>query len=166
MTITSKSTRVDTNKMEWKFGGANLMNQYDSMKKLDSDDESDNDIDPQEYLQNNPEFMKNPLKILASRSEVPNHKKSHASYIAEVEKATIDKGKDDLGMKIWYKFSKGVQNEIFNENAEYATCHFIQSFFFVRFPLRAIQLLAKRSIVRTKYIEYYKKSFSKKCSKY
>ena len=75
------------------------MNQYDSMKKLDSDDESDNDIDPQEYLQNNPEFMKNPLKILASRSEVPN-KKSHASYIEEVEKATIDKGKDDLGMKI------------------------------------------------------------------
>ena len=105
MTITSKSSKVDTNKMEWKFGGANLMNQYDSMKKLDSDDESDNDIDPQEYLQNNPEFMKNPLKILASRSEVPNHKKSHASYIAEVEKATIDKGKDDLGMKIWYKFS-------------------------------------------------------------
>ena len=92
MVIGNASKNVDTNKMEWQLGGANLMNKYNNMKKLDSDDESEGEIDPEEYIKSEPEFERNPLKILASRSEVARHKskKSYATSLAE---------KGDLGSK-------------------------------------------------------------------
>jgi hypothetical protein len=100
MSITCGSKRIDTDKMEWHLGGANLINQYNNTHILDSDDESDKDVDPEEYIENNPDFQKNPLKILASRSEVASHKKKQNTYatsLAEIIDTQTDKTKRDLG---------------------------------------------------------------------
>lgn len=99
MSITCGSKRIDTDKMEWHLGGANLINQYNNTHILDSDDESDKDVDPEEYIENNPDFQKNPLKILASRSEVASHKKKQNTYatsLAEIIDTQTDKTKRDL----------------------------------------------------------------------
>ena len=100
MSIHCGSKRIDTDKMEWQLGGANLINQLNNTHKLDSDDESDKDIDPEDYIQNNPDFQKNPLKILASRSEVASNKQKLNSYsasLAEIIDTQTDKTKCDLG---------------------------------------------------------------------
>ena len=48
------------------------MNQY-AKTNLDSDDDSDGVLDIDDYIQNDSDLIKNPLKSLASRSEVPCH---------------------------------------------------------------------------------------------
>ena len=84
MAINGTAKSIDTNKMEWQLGGANLMNQYSSIRTLDSDDESASELDP-ENVEHDTDFQKNPLKILASRSEVSSHKsrKTYASSLVE-----------------------------------------------------------------------------------
>ena len=77
LSIGSAREQLDTNKMEWKYGGANLMNQFAKIKNLDSDGDSDGALDMDDYVQNDHDFQKNPLKILASRSEIPNHRVKH-----------------------------------------------------------------------------------------
>ena len=86
LSITQGSRKIDTNKMEWKLGGAKLMNQYASSKNLDSDDDSEDNIDIDDFVQNDPDFQKNPLKILASRLEVACYRKQQKSPINTSEK--------------------------------------------------------------------------------
>ena len=100
LSINSRSCTIDTNKMEWQLGGANLMKQYDNARKLDSDDESDDNLDPEEYIKTDPEFRKNPLKILASRSEVAIQRKqiqSYAATLSEKGDAVTENSQSDLG---------------------------------------------------------------------
>lgn len=86
ISITNGRRKINTNKMEWKLGGANLMNQYAKTKNIDSDDDSDESIDIDNFVENDVEFQKNPLKILASRSEVASHRKVQNSPYISTEK--------------------------------------------------------------------------------
>lgn len=98
MGINDASKPIDINKMEWQLGGANLMNQYNNLKKLDSDDESDYEGDT-ENIENDVEFQKNPLKLLASRSEVSSYKikKTYATSLAERGDTGTKNSKSDIG---------------------------------------------------------------------
>ena len=109
MSINFGENRIDTDKMEWQLGGANLLNQYNDVRELDSDDESETDLDAQDYIENNPDFEKNPLKILASRSEVASQKKLRNTYsasLAEIIDIQTDKTKCDLGRHLYIIESK------------------------------------------------------------
>ena len=105
MAIKDASKRIDINKMEWQLGGANLMNQYNNLKKLDSDDESDSEGGI-ENIENDLEFQKNPLKLLASRSEVSRYKikKTYATSLAERGDMGTKNSKSDIG-KSQFMFS-------------------------------------------------------------
>ena len=98
MAIDDTSKCIDINKMEWQLGGANLMNQYNNLKKLDSDDESDSEGD-NENIENDVEFQKNPLKLLASRSEISRYKikKTYATSLAERGDTGTKNSKSDIG---------------------------------------------------------------------
>ena len=104
LAINGASNGIDTNKMEWQLGGANLMNKYGSIKALDSDDESDRELEPEDYIENDPDFEKNPLKILASRSEVSRHKSknTYASSLAEKADIQTKNSNSDLGKQTFF----------------------------------------------------------------
>ena len=99
LAINGESKGIDTNKMEWQLGGANLMNKYGSIKALDSDDESDRELDHEDYIENDQDFARNPLKLLASRSEVSRHrnKNKYASSLAERADIQTQNTNSDLG---------------------------------------------------------------------
>ena len=105
MAIKDASKHIDINKMEWQLGGANLMNQHNNLKKLDSDDESDSEGGI-ENIENDLEFQKNPFKLLASRSEVSRYKikNTYATSLAEKGDMGTKNSKSDIG-KSQFMFS-------------------------------------------------------------
>ena len=93
LSISTRTDKIDINRMEWKYGGANLMNQY-AKTNLDSDDDSDGALDIDDYIQNDSDLIKNPLKSLASRSEVPCHPIKVSDEKALDERNVRKHGKD------------------------------------------------------------------------
>ena len=98
LSISTRTDKIDINRMEWKYGGANLMNQY-AKTNLDSDDDSDGALDIDDYIQNDSDLIKNPLKSLASRSEVPSHRIKASIEKAADERNVRQHGKDQEDLK-------------------------------------------------------------------
>jgi len=115
LAINGASNGIDTNKMEWQLGGANLMNKYGSIKALDSDDESDRELEPEDYIENDPDFEKNPLKILASRSEVSRHKSKNTYASSLAEKADIQTKNSNSDLDSRFVPFKSLRNEKLSE---------------------------------------------------
>ena len=87
----AKRNQIDTNAMEWKYGGANLMNKFATSNSIDSDDDSEGTLDLDDFIKNDPDFEKNPLKILASRSEVPKYPFKKPSFMVDAAEDKIIK---------------------------------------------------------------------------